>query len=80
MVAEILTGPVPLDLKPDLVVCNCEFAPYHYSAEESWHYLRQCLFCGHQWYGLHCPHDGYQNPCSQCGGRPEVIHEVPSVG
>lgn len=21
-------------------------------------------------YGLHCPHDGYQNPCQNCGARP----------
>jgi hypothetical protein len=39
--------------------------------EESWHYLRTCETCGGRWYGLHCPHDGHQNPCLYCGTRPE---------
>lgn len=48
-------------------MCNCKFDPYlGGDEEESWHYRRTCLFCGHQWYSLHCVHDGYQNPCPRC--------------
>lgn len=39
-------------------------------AVEPWHYLRVCLFCGGHWWGLHCPHDGHQNPCPHCDTRP----------
>jgi hypothetical protein len=53
--------------------CDCEFDPYPPddpdANEESYHYLRTCGGCGRQWYSLHCPHDGYQNPCSECGWR-----------
>ena len=38
-----------------------------------WHYKRTCEYCGYVWGGLHCPHDGYQNPCPNCGKRPTVI-------
>jgi len=69
----------PLDLKPDRDVCNCEFTPYGNGdedyGEESWHYLRKCMFCGNEWYGLHCLHDGWQNPCPECGVRPAVVAE-----
>ncbi len=41
--------------------------------DELWHYKRTCNFCGHIWGGLHCPHDGYQNPCPVCGKRPTVV-------
>jgi len=63
-------------------VCDCEFTPYSVRPnlmgstdveEESWHYLRKCENCGMEWYGLHCPHDGYQNPCPCCGIEPTVI-------
>lgn len=61
-------------------MCNCEFAPYpEGDGKESYHYFRTCLFCGHEWYGLHCPHDGYQNPCSQCGKYPIVWPDVDGV-
>jgi hypothetical protein len=50
--------------------CECEFDDY-----QAWQYKRICLFCGHEWYGLHCPHDGHQNPCPSCGKRPEVVPE-----
>lgn len=36
-------------------------------------FLRTCEFCGHQWAGLHCPHDGHQNPCPECGQRPTTV-------
>lgn len=55
--------------------CNCEFSSYDYSSEESTHYLRECE-CGHRWYGHHCPHDGYQNPCSKCGKRPRLDERI----
>lgn len=41
--------------------------------EGFWHYKRTCLFCGNQWAGLHCPHDGYQNPCPKCNEVPRVV-------
>jgi len=53
-------------------VCGCEFDPRY--AEGKWpsvHYHRVCSKCGHEWAGLHCPHDGYQNPCPACGVRPQ---------
>ena len=54
--------------------CDCEF---DYPEEDSWHYLRTCEACGHQWGGLHCPHDGYQNPCPACGIRPDPKSVTP---
>jgi len=60
-------------------MCDCEFTPYPENDEdygkESWHFLRTCKFCGNKWWGLHCPHDGYQNPCPECGRRPVPIEE-----
>lgn len=41
--------------------------------EPPWHFLRTCPMCGYQWGGLHCPHDGFQNPCPNCGEWPEVV-------
>ena len=58
-------------------MCNCEFDPYdpadNPEGEESWHYKRTCAFCGRVWWGLHCPHDGYQNPCAGCGRLPAPV-------
>ena len=51
-------------------MCTCDYDPYEDSDEESWHFKRTCEACGHVWYGLHCIHDGYQNPCSNCGTVP----------
>jgi NAD-dependent SIR2 family protein deacetylase len=57
-------------------MCDCEFDPYADCVEEeSWHFKRTCEFCGYSWYGLHCPHDGHQNPCPECGKRPTVVPE-----
>lgn len=39
--------------------------------EDYTHYFRTCWSCGNTWWGLHCPHDGYQNPCPECGEKPE---------
>lgn len=37
------------------------------------HYERVCLNCGYTWLGLHCPHDGYQNPCPICEVKPKQV-------
>lgn len=41
--------------------------------ENTTHYERVCLVCGHTWLGLHCPHDRYQNPCPGCGSKPRSV-------
>lgn len=68
--------------------CTCEFDAYELDehgeplnpalpVEDSWHYKRTCEFCGEVWWGLHCPHDGVQNPCPRCceapGGKPTPL-------
>lgn len=59
------------------MMCECEFDPYPADAEiaglKSCHFRRICLFCGYVWFGLHCPHDGYQNMCPKCGKYPAVV-------
>ncbi len=62
--------------------CECEFTPYNDDdeSESSTHYFRRCQFCQHAWYGLHCPHDGYQNPCENCGQKPMPVSESPVSG
>jgi hypothetical protein len=51
--------------------CRCEFDPYDDGdTEPSTHFKRTCLFCGGTWFGLHCPHDGHQRPCPNCGKKP----------
>lgn len=58
-------------------VCVCTFDPYDDGdTEESWHYKRTCLHCGHSWFGLHCRHDGVQNPCPGCDVRPTPVPET----
>lgn len=37
---------------------DCEFTPYEYDEEESWHYLRRCPRCQTVWYSLHCRCEG----------------------
>jgi hypothetical protein len=37
------------------------------------HYRRVCEACGYEWAGLHCIHDGYQNPCGNCGKYPQPV-------
>ena len=41
--------------------------------DEYYHHQRVCLNCGYTWWGLHCPHDGYQNPCKECDWTPEPV-------
>jgi hypothetical protein len=41
--------------------------------EDYCHYFRTCLKCGKNWWGLHCPHELYQNPCGQCGLVPVTV-------
>lgn len=59
--------------------CQCEFQPYDEPDPdgESWHYKRKCRHCGFIWWGLHCPHDGYQNPCPKCKKLPTPVPEGP---
>jgi hypothetical protein len=55
-------------------MCDCEFTPDPddmEDGEKSWYYLRCCSSCRETWFGLHCRHDGVQNPCPHCGVRPE---------
>lgn len=57
------------------MACDCEFTPDPDDPEEStpetaWHYRRTCPSCGVTWWALHCPHDGIQNPCPECGVTP----------
>lgn len=42
--------------------------------EQYTHYHRTCQRCGKNWWGLHCPHDGYQNPCPECESVPVVLN------
>lgn len=44
--------------------------------EELWHYRRTCASCGHMWGGLHCIHDGFQNPCPRCNTRPIPVPDA----
>lgn len=54
-------------------MCDCTFDPYDWDdLDDSVHYRRTCKHCGHVWWGLHCPHDGAQNPCPKCGERPDT--------
>lgn len=39
----------------------------------STHYEKVCTNCGECWFGLHCPHDGYQNPCPKCKTTPKQV-------
>jgi hypothetical protein len=59
------------------VSCDCEFTPYPEGdpdhGEESTHYLRTCPACEHQWWSLHCPHDGAQSPCPLCEFVPDPV-------
>lgn len=59
-------------------MCDCTFDPDRNDPDEAtpetaWHFLRVCQICGTKWYGLHCPHDGNQNPCPSCGVRPAPL-------
>ena len=60
--------------------CTCEPDPYDPAdygpgevIEESWHYRRVCEFCGTVFWSLHCPHDGAQGRCPECGRRPSLV-------
>ena len=43
--------------------------------EDYTHYHRTCQNCGKNWWGLHCPHDGYQNPCPECEFKPKPLRD-----
>lgn len=72
---------IPLDLKAELTVCDCQFTPYedNFIDGESWHYLRKCVHCGEEWYSLHCPHDGFQGYCPNCKERAQQVEETAFV-
>lgn len=58
--------------------CCCEFDANPYDAcedtpETAWHFHRTCPHCYHEWWSLHCRHDGHQNPCPNCHTRPEPL-------
>jgi hypothetical protein len=55
-------------------MCDCEFDDDP-EDPDSFHFRRTCIRCGHRWWGLHCPHDGSQNPCPSCGVTPERLGE-----
>ncbi len=58
--------------------CDCEFDKYEDEPdEEPLHYLRTCIYCGEEWYSLHCPHSGYQNPCPECNTRNYKENNMP---
>lgn len=61
--------------QPDECERECVFEddPADPDPVEPWHYRRTCASCGGVWYGLHCKHDGHQNPCPWCGVRPEPM-------
>lgn len=59
-------------------MCDCEFDADPESDDErtpetAWHFKRSCQACGKTWFGLHCPHDGVQNPCPWCGTVPTTV-------
>jgi hypothetical protein len=58
------------------VECDCKFAPTDPGEDESYHYRRRCQACGKAWHSLHCPHDGVQSCCPQCGARAESLHRL----
>jgi len=72
-------GWISHDDKPLPHICDCEFTDdvgdEHEDKGEGWHYDRKCRHCGYQWRGLHCPHDGSQNPCGKCGKRPTPVRD-----
>ena len=55
------------------LILEGEFCWMEEEKEELWHYKRTCQYCGCVWGGLHCVHDGYQNPCPNCNQIPTVI-------
>lgn len=57
-------------------MCECKFhQKYDDDDKGSWHFHRVCAYCATEWAGLHCVHDGYQNPCPKCGLLPAMIHD-----
>lgn len=65
-------------MKGQTMSCACEFDvdpddEDENTPETAWHFRLVCNACGAVWFGLHCPHDGYQNACPECGMRPETM-------
>ncbi len=57
--------------------CTCydDQRPYDDDDMSTSHFCRRCQFCDHKWWGLHCPHEVRQNPCTRCGERPVRVSE-----
>ena len=55
------------------MTCECEFDLDPNDIEDDWHYRRTCPSCSVVWWALHCPHDGWQNPCPSCGQCPAPV-------
>jgi hypothetical protein len=58
-------------------MCDCQFDVDPESIDENtvdttWHFKRICPSCATTWFGLHCPHDGVQNPCPACNRKPDI--------
>lgn len=82
-----IVPPLPQDRTHAHGECHCPFTPFFWGSddpptmiamdltEDSWHHLRECQACGKWWWGLHCPHDGYQNPCPDCKTVPTPVPE-----
>ena len=74
------SGKEPMHDSLDIDAACCSFHvdpddPEENTPETTWHYLRTCVGCGTSWHGLHCIHDGYQNPCPGCGVRPTPMKD-----
>lgn len=41
--------------------------------EDYYRFRRTWTFCGKNWWAVHCPHDGIQNPCPSCEKRPITV-------
>lgn len=52
--------------------CFCEQVVDPADPDDDYHYARICEACGKPWLALHCPHDGVQTPCINCGVTPRL--------
>jgi hypothetical protein len=59
---------IPWDAQELSDECACTFSPLPDGEESVW-YLRRCAGCGSTWNAHHCPHDGWQDACPECGRR-----------
>ena len=74
----MLAGPSPpqvagMSLAANQSIACCDFDVDPDDPDDDTHFARTCVGCGKKWWGLHCPHDGIQNPCPGCGTRPTPL-------